>query len=72
MEIGTALAKVEKDQQDRPKKEDAEPEQKDMKLKRVLTVLFTSMMLLTFSSSANTATGIGDTKNKELQFHRET
>ncbi|MNW51749.1 hypothetical protein D3C74_292420 [compost metagenome] len=37
-----------------------------MKLKKVLMVLFTSMMLLTFSSSANAATGIGDTKESAI------
>ncbi|MMZ63110.1 hypothetical protein D1872_253470 [compost metagenome] len=37
-----------------------------MKLKKVLTVLFTTMMLLTFSSSASAATGIGDTKESAI------
>ncbi|MNW52359.1 hypothetical protein D3C74_298760 [compost metagenome] len=37
-----------------------------MKLKKVLMVLFTCVMLLTFSSSASAATGIADTKNTAL------
>lgn len=37
-----------------------------MKFKKILTVLFTSVLLLTFSLPASAAPGIGDTKNTAL------
>lgn len=40
-----------------------------MKLKKFFFVLFTTMMLLTFSSAANAATGIGDTKENAITAH---
>lgn len=40
-----------------------------MKLKKTLTVLMTSVMLLTFSSSASAAVGIGDTQENAITIN---
>ena len=40
----------------------------NMKLKKVLAVLFTSVLILTFSTPAYGATGVADTKDKALSL----
>lgn len=43
-----------------------------MKLKKMLTVLFTSVLILTFSSPAYAATGVGDTKETAITLIPDT